>query len=193
MTPAREPNPAVRVAGTMLRLASTAGDYIAVTGVVVIMFATCADVFRRTLTGRSVPGVVEGSEVMLVIAVFLGLGYAQREKVHVATSVVTDRLPDAVSRTVRIAGILVAICFLLWLVYATGERAVQSTRTGEYRFGLLQVPIWPGRVAITVGLALLTAELVRDLWGTVTSRRRPHTEDASSRDDEDLSRVEGAL
>ena len=147
-----------------LRRAGAIGAYLAAAGIVAIMLATCADVARRTLIGQSLPGVIEGSEVMLVIAAFLGHGSAQRAGAHVATSVVTDRLPERLSQAVRTLGLVAAMLFLLWLLAATGERAWESVQTREYRFGLIKVPVWPARVAITVGLALFTAEVARQTW-----------------------------
>jgi TRAP-type C4-dicarboxylate transport system permease small subunit len=165
------------------RRLSRAAAYIGAVGIVVIMLATVSDVLRRWVQGRSVPGVVEGSELVLVVSVFLGLGLAERMGVHVSTSVVTDRLPTRVAGMLNAIGLVVVFLFLVWILAASADRALRSYISGEYRFGLMQIPLWPGRTAIAVGFLVLLLEVARHIGVSVLrARRRRRPDDAAASD-----------
>lgn len=128
--------------------------------VLAIMFLVVTDVTRRSLGLGSVRGSSELAEVMLVAAAFLCLAYAQRMDAHVGTSLVTDRLPRALA--LRIEGVGLALMALLfaWMTWEAGARAWQSFTTGETRFGVRSVTVWPARAAVVLGLLGLTIEIM---------------------------------
>lgn len=128
-------------------------------GISLLMLVTVYDVTRRALVGSGVPGALEYSEILLVIVVFLGFGLAQQTGAHIRTSLVTSRLRPAVSRWVRITGMAPCLLVAIWMAYGTAERAWASYVSGEYRFGLAEVAMWPGRAAVAVGLATLVLQM----------------------------------
>lgn len=139
---------------------SVAGNWIAVLALLAILVVNAVEITLRRLTGSGFGGVVEISEVLLVAAVYFALAYAQREGAHVSTSVVTGRLPSKVRASLRLLGFVVAAGLFLWMAWETGARGWTSFQRGETRMGLREVPIWPGRLAIPVGLVLLTIQAV---------------------------------
>jgi TRAP-type C4-dicarboxylate transport system permease small subunit len=159
---------------TVSRLCAMAGA----AGVVALMLATVADVARRTLLGRPIAGVVEVSEVLLVAVVFLGAAYAQARREHVATTLLTARLGRRASAAVRSCSLALMAVLLVAMVWATGGRAADSVAVGEMRFGLVPVPMWPARVAITFGLLLLLAEVLLALAEAVRAVRAGGAGDA---------------
>ncbi len=54
---------------------------------------------------------------------------------------------------------LLVLLVLLWFSYEAVLRAIESVATGESRFGVREVPIWPGRVALAVGAVTLALEV----------------------------------
>ncbi len=150
---------------------STAFGVVAALCIAAVMFSTAADVIVRQVTGSSIPGVVEYSEVLLVALVFLGLAYAQRVKAHIGVDIVTDRLRPRVSHVVRAVGLVLAILVLAWMTYETAMVAVHAFEVREYRFGLVQVPIWPVRIVVPVGLAVLILELVLSTYDEIVGAR----------------------
>lgn len=125
-----------------------------------MMFATVADVTRRLMTGKPIPGVIEMGEVLMVATVFLGLAYAEFRGAHVRMDLVIRKFSPRTAAAVNSLGLLLVLVILAWMVYVTGERAVTSIETQEYRFGLVQIPVWPGRLAIAIGLAAYFSELL---------------------------------
>lgn len=129
-------------------------------GVCYIMIATVADVVSRQFTGRSIPGTIETAEVVLVVSVFLSLGYAQKTSQHFAMNLVTDRIPVRLSLVLQACGLVVGIVTLLLLSWALWGRAIETTIVGEYRFGAIPIPIWPARIAAAFGTTYFAAEVV---------------------------------
>lgn len=143
---------------------------------VFIMGSIFANVFRRELLdGRSISGVIEYNEIVLTALVFLSLANTQRTRDHVAVDLVTRRLPDRVAWGLRGLGLIVAAIFLAWMGYRALVVGISSYQSGEYRFGLARVPIWPARLLLPFGLTFLVLQVLvhatDDLLGLFTGRR----------------------
>lgn len=135
---------------------------LAVVGVVLvvaIMAMTTYDVTARNLGAQPLRGTSELAEVMLVGAAFLTLPYAMQAGAHVATTVVVDRLATAWARRAELVGMVVVLLVLAWFSFEAVGFAIESTLSGETRFGSRQVAIWPGRVALALGTVVLTLEI----------------------------------
>lgn len=130
-----------------------------VTLIVVVLVMTVADVVRREISGKSVPGVVEWSEVAMVMIVFLGLGYAERQRAHVSMTLFVRMLPPRTAAIINSLGLFLVLLIVTWMVYVTADRALTSFEAKEFRFGLVRVPVWPARVALAVGLLAYLLEL----------------------------------
>ncbi|NYT24751.1 TRAP transporter small permease [Alcaligenaceae bacterium] len=141
---------------------------IAGMGIVALMLLTVADVLLRKLTGQGVPGTVEYSEVILASCVFMGLAIAEQSGANVKTNLMTSRLSPGRRRAFVMPAIAACLFFMLLLIYATGMNAYDSVLRSESRFGLIRVPIWPARVALTLGLVLMLTEYLVNV-----RRKRP--------------------
>jgi TRAP-type C4-dicarboxylate transport system permease small subunit len=142
---------------------SGAFELVAAVGVLGLMLFTVTHVLLRTTGGRGIAGGVEIIEVTLVIVVFLGLAYAQRTDVHVSTTVVTERLPRRLSLTLECVGMLVALLLIAWMTYETAKRGIDAWQAGERRVGLRDVPVWPARLIVPIGLSALALEMLATL------------------------------
>lgn len=175
--------------GSLLRRAVHATTqvlaFLAVLCIVIMLVAIVADVTRRTLAGESVAGVVELGEVMMVAIVFLGLGFAERRGAHVSMTLLIRKLPTRPAAIVNGLGLLLVAFIIAWMVYVTGDRALDSLEAREYRFGLVRVPVYPARIAIAVGLAVYLLELVFRIIDDVRTALNPDEQAAD--DDVDAS------
>lgn len=141
--------------------------------IAVLMLLTCVDVARRYATGRSLPGVIEYSEVLLAGVVFLGMGMAQRQGAHVRMEALIARLRPRARAWVEAGTSAFAAVLTATLTVATADAAAASFEAGEYRHGLAEVPIWPAKMVIPVGLLILTAEFARSCVRAVLAARAP--------------------
>lgn len=165
MTPHHEPQPVPgsrafrRLNGAMNKV-STGMSLLAGVGIILIMVASVADVTRRALTGHSIHGINEASEVALVVVVFVGLMGAQTSGSQIATPMVTNRLPARAGHAVRALALWLAAAITLWMTAETAVAGYESWQAKEFRFGLASVPIWPAKLVIPVGLACLALALI---------------------------------
>lgn len=150
--------------------------------VFVMLLTTVADIVLRHAIQRPIPGVFEYSEVGLVIIVFLGLPYTMQVGGHVVIDSLTSRLPERWRRGVEAVALAVTLPFVVWLAVASVGVAVESFQSGEVKYGVIQAPVWPARIAVPVGSALLAAEIAialgRCLRPHATVRRDPPSEPA---------------
>lgn len=128
-------------------------------GLIVLLFITVSDVVGRYFFNFSIPGAVEIVEVALVVVVFAAMGPAEFAKVHIRTQIVTGRVPRHVANVMRLIGMLGAISLVLWATLLTWSAGLRSLSVGELRFGLARIPVWPARVSIPFGLAILAVAL----------------------------------
>jgi len=150
--------------GVSIALASVAAAAIAF-----MMVATVADVASRYFTGAPIPGVTEVGEVLMVMSVFLGLAFAEYRNAHahVRVTIVLEKLPPRLAAIISSVSMLLVLATLAWMVWVTTGRALESIEQNEFRFGLVQIPVWPGRVAIALGFAAYFLEAVPRLIDNV--------------------------
>lgn len=155
-----------------LRFPRAFSDMLALlSGVLILglMFLTVADVTLRKFFASGVPGAVEINEVALVAVVFLALMAAEITDTNVRTPIVTERLPSRWANLAHIVGYVPAVGFLVWATYVTGVEGIASWMRGDFRFGLIFVPTWPGKLIVPLGLAGLTIAVVIKLVGSVVA------------------------
>lgn len=146
--------------------------------IILMMVSTVADVSRRQLAGEAIPGVIELGEVLMVATVFLGLAYTETRGAHVNMTLVIRKLPPRVAAIANTSGLLLVLFVVGWMVYVTGDRAVEATEAQEYRFGLVQIPVWPARIALAVGLASYFLALLPSLADNIRKITRPQAASA---------------
>ncbi|MGE3288615.1 MAG: TRAP transporter small permease subunit [Pseudonocardia sp.] len=139
-----------------------------------LMLLTVVDIGMRQLAGTGLPVTLEVTEVALVAVVFLGMTGAQLSHTHVSTPVLVDRLSPRRRHLARGLGLLVVSLLVAWLVWSTTMTGLASWRSGEFRFGLVQFPVWPAKLIIPIGatgfLLVLVSECVAS-WAAVVRGR----------------------
>lgn len=143
------------VVGMLGRVMSVGGAISAC----LIMVVMTVDVGYRNLFNHSIPGTFEIVEVALVLAVFLGLATAERTGSNVRVTLFTSLLTTRAAAWVRIFGLVVSLGIVAWFAYASVDKAMHSFAIGEYKRGIISIPMWPGRVIVATGFAMLVAEL----------------------------------
>jgi TRAP-type C4-dicarboxylate transport system permease small subunit len=147
--------------------------------VALLMVLTVIDIILRKIAGHGVPAIVEYSEVLLVVAVFFAIASAQVEGFHVSTTVFTSRLPVEARRIVELVGAGLGSVVVVCMALVATNAAWISFTTGEYRFGLAAVVVWPARAAVALGLWLYLIEYVS---GSIRRFKNP-PEEPDAQDD----------
>lgn len=142
---------------------TVAAAVIASLAVAVLAVGMVVDVALRYLVGSGVSGMIEYAATLMVVVVFFGLAQGQRRDEHVGMSFVVDRLPRTPRHVLPIIGLVVMGVFVAWMTVETAEAAWRSYRSGEFRFGLVRVPLWPAKASVPIGLLLLLGETIRSI------------------------------
>lgn len=158
-----------------LRLASVSA---LATLCMVILIA--GDLFARNVMRASIPGAAEISTTLLVFMVYCGLAGAQAAKGHFNITFVLMLLPPRLRWVLDVAALALLCLITASLCWLTGGSAVSSYLRGESSWGIVIVPIWPARIAITVGFALLSLQALLDCLRATT--RGPYVGAAVSKE-----------
>ena len=147
-----------------VRRASVALAVLSGLSIVGLMLLTSVDVVLRALVGSGVDGSIEIAQVALVATVFAGVMSSEVAHVHVRTPLLTERLSPRVARLVRACGSVIAIGIVGWSAIGAWRVGLESARNGEFQFGLTQIPIWPAKLIVAIGLTGLLAALALNLY-----------------------------
>ncbi|MBI2525814.1 MAG: TRAP transporter small permease [Candidatus Rokubacteria bacterium] len=122
-----------------------------------------ADAILRYALNRPLTGTLEGVELLLVFAVFLGLARTQAERGHIAVGILTERLEGRPRAALEALTALLGLILFAAMSWATGAMALRSWRMGEYSAGLIALPMYPSRALVVLGSVLLSLQLLLEL------------------------------
>jgi TRAP-type C4-dicarboxylate transport system permease small subunit len=131
-----------------------------------------ADVVGTQFLGLPIPGTYEITKVLMVGSLFFGVALAQAERKHVSVTLLVDHAPAPLRLVMEVvADLSIAALFALvaWFGWDSFMRAV---RTDEYTQGLVEVRLWPSRLALVVGALLLVAQALWMVWERIRDRER---------------------
>jgi TRAP-type C4-dicarboxylate transport system permease small subunit len=120
-----------------------------------------ADSLGTQLFGLPVASALEMSQAGLVVVVFMGLAYAQRRRGHVAVDIFTQRLRGSAHTAFTALALIAAVAFFSFLAWRTGVAALESFEIDERSWGLTRFPIWPSKIALTIGCVIALLESIR--------------------------------
>jgi TRAP-type C4-dicarboxylate transport system permease small subunit len=119
-------------------------------------FLVCADIFGRAIFNSPVKGTPEVVSMSIVIICFLLAGYAVQSGSMIYTNVFSGLFGVRGDAFARLLSALLGILFFGLIVWGSYEPTLHAWASGEYEGeGALRVPVWPARVAVTVGSGLV--------------------------------------
>lgn len=123
---------------------------------------TFVNVVLRKFFNSPIIGVVEITEVLMIVAIFLAVAHTQNKKAHISVDIITNRLaprPKLIMEAVH--NLLAAAMFVIviWQVYEQMLYFIQKNSQHSHYFNL---PDAPFAGVIIFGCILLTLLLIRD-------------------------------
>jgi TRAP-type C4-dicarboxylate transport system permease small subunit len=132
-------------------------------GMLMSMFLGVADVVGSQILRIPVPGPKELTESTMVVIVFGALTYAQIRRSHIRVELLYTRAGPRMQAAMDVlAGVCGLIFFGLLLWQAIGE-AQYSLQIHEATVGLIRFPLYPARIVLAAGTALLILRLALDV------------------------------
>lgn len=130
--------------------------------ILIITITVILDVTLRVVLNAPILGATEFSTLLLLALVYLGLASVQASKSNFFVEIVVAALPPAVRRIQELLVTLVAAGVIGVMVWYTAQEAWFSTLRGEMSFGAITFPVWPARIILSFGLAMLCLQLLSD-------------------------------
>nr|WP_111297691.1 TRAP transporter small permease [Paracoccus saliphilus] len=131
-----------------------------------------SNVVMRAVLGSSVPDAIILVRELMVAAIILPMAAATAARSHVAVTFLSDRMPDRLRARLIVLGHVVGLLALVPLIYAAGRVTVQAWGSGEFYYGDLNLPRWPGIALFLAGLVLMWLRLAVLLAGDLAQLRR---------------------
>ena len=132
-----------------------------------LMCLVVADVLGRKLFNAPIQGAIEVTELTLVVIVYLSVAYVQGRRDHIRLELFSSRTSESVLRRLDFLSLLISLVICLIITWRIGLFAWESFTTDDHTMGLVEIPIWPSKVAVFFGFTLLSLRLVIDIVGAV--------------------------
>ncbi|GHD62268.1 hypothetical protein GCM10017083_50860 [Thalassobaculum fulvum] len=132
-------------------------------GMLISMFLGTADVIGTQVLSQPVPGAREITESTMVLIVFGALTYGQIRRSHIRVELLYTRLPPRGRAALDILADLCGLLFFGLLLWQAINEAEFSMQIGEATDGLIRFPLYPARIILATGTALLLVRLVLDV------------------------------
>lgn len=149
----------INVANKALNVVSNLFGAVAMVFLAFLMFGITLDVAARAILGQSISGVFEMSELSLVMLVFFGAMWAQRDDSHIRVTLLPDRLRGGGRRfgnAIAWGGGALALLMFAW---PATQEAIYSISIWEFRWGYVQMPIWWTKAGVAIGLWLAALQM----------------------------------
>lgn len=140
---------------------TTAGLAVSAGILFLLMFYITADVCGRYFFRAPLKGSLEVSELMQLAIILLGTAYTHRKQGHVRIELFINRLSFRKQVVVGLVYSLIGIGFMALLIQDGMRRFIIDLHSG-LTTDQLRAPIFPFRLLIPIGAAMLVLELLVD-------------------------------
>ena len=146
--------------------------FIYISGFLAVVMACLATfgVIKRYVLNDPEPYTYEISTIFLLVGVIFAIPYVQQVRRNLMVDVIANRLPKAVQDILaNIVTPLLGLFFLVPMVWKSWEAAFYSLRIGERSPTIWSPYLFPIKITIPIGVALLCFVLLIQLCHGVNS------------------------
>jgi TRAP-type C4-dicarboxylate transport system permease small subunit len=148
---------------------------LAMVAIVAITVAMLSEVFLRYVFGRSMLGVVEFVEIMMSFIFFALMSYTQFLKGHLRLSLFTDYLPSRPKMMLEVVVLFIVSIFLMLMTWQAVSEAIIATERQQIRFGAIEYPLWPAKIAAAFAMCVVVLQIVADFFDRLVETVRGET------------------
>lgn len=149
-----------RVSATMV----TAAMVVSGASVATIIAVNSIDTLGRALFNKPMMGAVEITELFLAMCIILAIPYAQRKLAHIEIDMFTQRCSARLKKFLLFISIVLTVLVFFMLMVQSYESAKEAISTFETSAGYLSVPVWIGKISVTIGFAIALLESLTQLF-----------------------------
>jgi len=132
-------------------------------GLMLSMFICVADVTGTNFFGYPVDGTLEITESTMVLIVFGALAYAQEQRGHIRVELLHGYMSPRVKSFMDVVTHVLAFVFFALLGWHSISELSYSWEIREATMGSIRFPLFPARLLLTAGTALVIAQLALDV------------------------------
>jgi TRAP-type C4-dicarboxylate transport system permease small subunit len=141
-------------------------------GMIAAMLVGVADVVGTEFLGRPVLGTLEFTESTMVLVVFGALAYAQERRAHIRVELLYSFVGPRGQSFMEAVTHIVAFIFFALVAWQGYMELLYSWEIKESTMGSVRFPLYPARVLLLVGVALLLLRLGIDVAQDIGRLRR---------------------
>ena len=141
-------------------------------GMIAAMLVGVADVVGTEFLGRPVLGTLEFTESTMVLVVFGALAYAQERRAHIRVELLYSHVGPRGKSFMEVVTHVVAFIFFALVGWMGYVELLYSWEIKESTMGSVRFPLYPARVLLLVGVALLLLRLAIDIVQDIGRLRR---------------------
>ena len=141
-------------------------------GMIAAMLVGVADVVGTEFLGRPVLGTLEFTESTMVLVVFGALAYAQERRAHIRVELLYSFVGPRGKSFMEVVTHIVAFIFFALVAWMGYAELLYSLEIKESTMGSVRFPLYPARVLLLVGVALLLLRLAIDIVQDIGRLRR---------------------
>jgi tripartite ATP-independent transporter DctM subunit len=133
-------------------------------GFLFLMIAvTFIDVIMRYIFNRPFLGVIELTEVLMIVAIFMAVAHTQDQKKHIIIDVITNQLKEKSRLALEFITAFLGLGTLIILTWRMIVQIIFFTGRNQMHSQMLPIPAAPFAAVIALGCFCLTLLLLRDL------------------------------
>ena len=136
---------------------------VAVVALIIMMVLITVEVFMRKFFGISTKIAHDFSAFLLVAVLFLGAAETLRAGKHLRVTVLYDRWNPKIRSVLYKAALMIAIIFVLSLLWVSTGLVVTSYGRGAMTEGLVRIPEFIPQLAIPIGLFFFVLQLAAQI------------------------------
>ena len=141
----------------------------------VLMFVGVFQVIGRSLFNVAIYGYIDYIEQCTAIFAFLGVAYCQRFGTHIRMELVLHLLPRRWLWWLEAFGVIIAMVVIAMLIEGSWYNFQRAYLIGDSTMDI-QLPIWPGKLAVPVAFVTLWIRLLLQLIEYVRLALNPERE-----------------
>ena len=143
-----------------MKYVSLAAAGLAGAALILLALIGTADVIGSQFLGRPVPGTVEIGSSLMVAGIALGLPMSQYDRRHVRVEIIVDRLPPRLRAALDVLAQLSLALMLAGIAWMGWRMFLTSIATKEFSQGLIEIAMWPARLALALGATLAVVQTI---------------------------------
>jgi len=121
---------------------------------IILMLLITADVLLRAIFDQPIRGSVELAELVMVMTIFLALGWVQTNRANISVDILFERFPPKVKVVLNLATYLLCLLVCGLILWRSIEFQMYLQDSGRST-NILRIPVFPFQLMVVIGYFML--------------------------------------